>query len=150
MARRTGQCPAVDRRADIWAFGCALYEMLTGRRAFDADDVSLTMARALERDVDLEALPADVPPRVRQTLSVCLRKDPRQRAGGGTDIVRPYDIAHGWRAHLRAGCSRGRCCRHGGGPLPCGSQLGGRAQTACAGELNVVRIVTLLRPGPWA
>ena len=47
----------VDKRADIWAFGCVLYEMLTGRRAFDADDVSLTMARVLEREVDFDLLP---------------------------------------------------------------------------------------------
>ena len=75
-----------DRRADIWAFGCVLYEMLTGRRAFEADDVSLTLARVLERDVDLTALPATVPPRVRQVIAVCLRKDPRQRLQAMGDV----------------------------------------------------------------
>ena len=70
-----------DARSDIWGFGCVLYEMLTGRRAFEADDVSLTLARVLERDVDLEALPKDVPSCVRQTLRVCLRKELKQRAG---------------------------------------------------------------------
>ena len=76
----------VDRRADIWAFGCVLYEMLTGKRAFDADDVSLTLARVLERDADLTALPAAVPPRVRQVVAVCLRKDPRQRLQSMGDV----------------------------------------------------------------
>jgi eukaryotic-like serine/threonine-protein kinase len=77
---------AVDRRADIWAFGCVLYEMLTGKRAFDAEDVSLTLARVLERDVDLTALPATVPARVRQIIAVCLRKDPRQRVQSIGDV----------------------------------------------------------------
>ena len=77
---------AVDRRADIWAFGCVLFEMLTGKRAFEADDVSLTLARVLERDVDLIALPATVPPRVRQVIGVCLRKDPRQRLQAMGDV----------------------------------------------------------------
>ena len=76
----------VDRRADIWAFGCVLYEMLTGKRAFEADDVSLTLARVLERDVDLTALPATVPARVRQVIAVCLRKDPRQRLQAIGDV----------------------------------------------------------------
>jgi eukaryotic-like serine/threonine-protein kinase len=77
---------AVDRRADIWAFGCVLFEMLSGKRAFDADDVSLTLARVLERDVDLSALPPTVPPRVRQVIAVCLRKDPRQRLQSMGDV----------------------------------------------------------------
>jgi Tol biopolymer transport system component len=62
------------------------YEMLTGRRAFDADDVSLTMARVLEREVDFDALPPSVPARVRQALRVCLRKDSKQRAGDIRDV----------------------------------------------------------------
>jgi serine/threonine-protein kinase len=86
MAPEQARGRVVDRRADIWAFGCVLYEMLTGRRAFDAEDVSLTLARVLERDVELDLLPADVPSRVRQTLRVCLRKDPKQRAGDIRDV----------------------------------------------------------------
>jgi Tol biopolymer transport system component len=77
---------AVDQRTDVWAFGCVLFEMLTGRRAFDAGDVSLTLARVLERDVDLTALPTTVPPRVRQVIAVCLRKDPRQRLHAMGDV----------------------------------------------------------------
>ena len=76
----------VDKRADIWAFGCVLYEMLTGRRPFEADDVSPTMARVLEREPDFDALPASVSARVRQALRLCLRKDPKQRAADIRDV----------------------------------------------------------------
>jgi hypothetical protein len=76
----------VDRRADIWAFGCVLFEMLSGRRAFDAEDVSLTLARVLERDVDFTLIPPEVPPRVRQALALCLRKDVTQRISDIHDV----------------------------------------------------------------
>jgi serine/threonine-protein kinase len=69
----------VDRRADIWAFGCVLYEMLTGRRAFDGEDVSLTLSQILQREPALDALPGDVPARVRQTVHLCLRKPLKER-----------------------------------------------------------------------
>jgi serine/threonine protein kinase len=76
----------VDRRVDIWAFGCVLYEMLTGTRAFEDDDVSLTLSRVLQREPDFDALPPSVPPRVVQTIRVCLRKDPKQRTGDIRDV----------------------------------------------------------------
>ena len=75
-----------DKRADIWAFGCVLYEMLTGRRAFGDEDVSLTLSKVLQLEPDFDALAANVPPRVRQTLRVCLRKEPRQRASDIRDV----------------------------------------------------------------
>jgi Tol biopolymer transport system component len=68
----------VDKRADIWAFGCVLLEMLTGRRAFDAEDVSLTLAEVMKSEPDWTAVPA-LPPAVRLCLRQCLKKDPRQR-----------------------------------------------------------------------
>jgi serine/threonine protein kinase len=51
----------VDKRTDIWAFGAVLYEMLTGGRAFDGEDVSLTLAAVMKSDPDLNALPPDLP-----------------------------------------------------------------------------------------
>src|SRR6185369_2211899 len=64
MSPEQARGKSVDRRADIWAFGCVLFEMLSAKRAFDAEDVSLTLARVLERDVDFTAIPPDVPARV--------------------------------------------------------------------------------------
>jgi serine/threonine-protein kinase len=76
---------AVDRRADIWAFGAVLYEMLTGRRAFEGEDVSFTLANVLKEGVDWSALPADLPPGVRRLLRRCLEKDPRRRLASMAD-----------------------------------------------------------------
>jgi serine/threonine protein kinase len=65
----------VDKRADIWAFGCVLYEMLTGRKTFAGDDVSDTLASILKSDVDWTG----VPPPAMRLLKKCLEKDPRKR-----------------------------------------------------------------------
>jgi serine/threonine protein kinase len=70
---------SVDKRADIWAFGCVLYEMLTGRLAFGGDTVSDMIAKIIERDPDWSALPAATPARIRRLLVRCLTKDPKQR-----------------------------------------------------------------------
>ena len=69
----------VDRRADIWAFGLVLYEMLAGRRAYEADDVSETLAAVLTREVDWTALPTNLPPKLTSLLRDCLVRDPKQR-----------------------------------------------------------------------
>ena len=69
----------VDTRTDIWAFGCVLYQMLTGRVAFAGDTVSDSIAKILECEPDWSALPAAVPARVRALIVRCLEKDPRQR-----------------------------------------------------------------------
>ena len=79
MAPEQARGKTVDRRADIWAFGVVLYEMLAGRRAFEGEDVSITLANVLKEDVDWLALPADLPAPVRRLLRRCLEKDPRKR-----------------------------------------------------------------------
>jgi len=79
MAPEQARGRQVDQRADIWAFGCVLFEMLSGRRAFEDEDVSMTLSKILQREVDFDLLPAMVPPRVRQTIRLCLRKAPRER-----------------------------------------------------------------------
>jgi serine/threonine protein kinase len=68
-----------DKRSDVWAFGCVLFEMLTGRRAFDGEEVSDTLASVLKGEPDSNALPADTPLSIRTLLKACLAKDPRQR-----------------------------------------------------------------------
>ena len=69
----------VDRRTDIWAFGCVLYEMLTGRRAFDGTTSSDVIARVLECEPDYDALPTNTPMLVRRLLRRCLEKDLKRR-----------------------------------------------------------------------
>jgi eukaryotic-like serine/threonine-protein kinase len=70
---------AVDKRSDIWAFGCVLFEMITGRMAFSGATISDTIAAILEREPDWSALPAAIPPNVRRVLVHCLAKDPSRR-----------------------------------------------------------------------
>jgi dipeptidyl aminopeptidase/acylaminoacyl peptidase len=69
----------VDKRTDIWAFGCVLYEMLTGRPAFEGDTASDVIARILEREPDLSRLPAGVSNETRRLIERCFVKDPRRR-----------------------------------------------------------------------
>ena len=76
----------VDQRADVWAFGCVLFEMLTGQRAFAGEDVVDVLSRVLQREPDFDALPPMVPARVGQVLRACLRKDLKQRAHDMADV----------------------------------------------------------------
>jgi serine/threonine-protein kinase len=76
----------VDKRADIWAFGCVLYEMLTGQRAFEGQSVSDTVARVLEREPDWARLPATLSPALRAYVRRCLQKDTRQRVQAIGDV----------------------------------------------------------------
>ena len=69
----------VDKRTDVWAFGCVLYEMLTGRRAFDGEDVPSTLARILDVEPDFSVLPSGTPQAVHRLLARCLEKDRNKR-----------------------------------------------------------------------
>ncbi|SPF54718.1 Serine/threonine protein kinase (fragment) [Candidatus Sulfopaludibacter sp. SbA4] len=69
----------VDKRTDIWAFGCLLYELLTGKRAFSGETISDTIAAVLEREPDWQALPAKTPSKIRELLRQCLQKDADRR-----------------------------------------------------------------------
>jgi serine/threonine-protein kinase len=76
----------VDKRTDVWAFGCVLYEMLTGQRAFPGEDVTDILAAVVKLEPRWEAVPADVPARVRQVMRTCLQKDPKQRLADIQDV----------------------------------------------------------------
>ena len=69
----------VDKRTDVWAFGCVLYELLTGRQAFPGETVSDTIGAILHREPDWNALPRDLPPGVMTLLRRCLEKDAKKR-----------------------------------------------------------------------
>ena len=69
----------VDRRTDIWAFGCILFEMLSGKRAFTGETIPDVLLAIIDREPDWAALPVRTPPRVRELLARCLEKDPAQR-----------------------------------------------------------------------
>ncbi len=79
MSPQQARGQVVDKRADIWAFGCVLYEMLTGRVAFAGETVSDTIGKILEREPDWSAVPSTTPAVVRRLLRRCLTKDPKQR-----------------------------------------------------------------------
>src|SRR5688572_3479973 len=79
MAPEQARGKPVDRRADIWAFGVVLFEMLTGQRAFEGDDVSITLANVLKEDVHWNRLPADLPASAHRLLKRSLEKDPKRR-----------------------------------------------------------------------
>ena len=79
MSPEQARGQAVDKRSDIWAFGCVLYEMLTGQAAFAGQTVSDTVARIIEREPDWSRLPGTTPANVRHLLRRCLEKDPKQR-----------------------------------------------------------------------
>ena len=79
MAPEQAKGKVVDKRADIWAFGAVLYEMLTGKRVFAGADVSDTLAFVLTKEIDWTILSADTPPSVQNLLRRCLQRDPRRR-----------------------------------------------------------------------
>jgi serine/threonine protein kinase len=79
MSPEQARGQAVDKRTDIWAFGCVLFEMLAGRPAFARQTVTDTIAAVLEHEPDWTILPADLPPGVLRVLKRCLQKDPRRR-----------------------------------------------------------------------
>ena len=76
---------AADHRSDIWSFGCVLFELLSGKRAFDGDTVSDALASVLKVDPDLDQLPADTPSSIRQLLRRCLNKDAHHRLHAAAD-----------------------------------------------------------------
>ncbi len=85
MAPEQALGKAIDKRADIWSFGCVLYEMLTARRAFAGEDISDTLSRVIAQDPDWTALPPKTPAPIRRVLRRCLEKDRSRRIADVAD-----------------------------------------------------------------
>ena len=79
MAPEQAKGRPVDKRADIWAFGVVLFEMLTGRKLFRGETATEMIAAVIKDDLALDRLPPDVPPAIRRLLARCLERDPKQR-----------------------------------------------------------------------
>jgi serine/threonine protein kinase len=87
MSPEQARGQVVDKRTDIWAFGCVLYEKLTGKRAFRGETVADVFAAVLEREPDWQALPDDTPHNVRRVLRQCLERDRRRRRRDIGDVL---------------------------------------------------------------
>ena len=97
MSPEQARGQAIEKCTDIWAFGCVLFEMITGRMAFSGATISDTLASVLERSPDWAALPAATPPPLRHVLERCLQKDPKDRWRDIGDVRIELDDAEAWR-----------------------------------------------------
>jgi eukaryotic-like serine/threonine-protein kinase len=95
MSPEQARGQAVDKRTDIWAFGCVLYEMLTGRRAFAGEDVSEILAAVIRGEPDWAAVPTDTPLGVGRLLRRCLQKDRKERVHDISDARLEIQEAQG-------------------------------------------------------
>ncbi len=93
MSPEQARGQAVDKRTDVWAFGCVLYEMLSGRALFRRPTISDTIAAVIEREPEWSALPPSVHTPVRRLMRRCLQKDPRQRFRDIGDVRMEIDEA---------------------------------------------------------
>ena len=93
MSPEQARAKPVDKRTDIWAFGCVFYEMVTGQRAFAGDDVSEVLASVLAREPDWSLMPADLSPTINAFIKRCLHKDRRQRVRDIGDLSLSLDGA---------------------------------------------------------
>ena len=119
-----------DKRSDIWAFGCVLFEMLTGKRAFDGEDVSDTLAAIIKGEPDWSALPASTPAPVITMLRACLAKDRRRRISDIAAVT--YVLDHHADAAMPSGATAGTHApaRRGGRQRPQRSRLSRLAQSS--------------------
>jgi serine/threonine protein kinase/tetratricopeptide (TPR) repeat protein len=108
MSPEQARGSSVDHRTDIWAFGCVLFEMLSGRSAFGGGTISDTIARILEREPDWQALPGHTPRPIRELLGQCLRKEAQYRLADIAVARLKIDQARRGGRHHRRGLLRPR------------------------------------------
>ena len=154
MAPEQARGKPVDKRADVWAFGAVLYEMLAGRRLFDGETITDVLAAVVRQEIDWSALPAATPPRIRALLRRCLERDPKLRlrdigeariALGAPDEPAPAATATGLSRRTAGALIAGA----GGSAFAVGFGLGRRTapeREAAAGEgpgsLSITRITS--------
>ena len=137
MSPEQARGKSVDKRADIWAFGAVLYEMLTGRRAFEGPEISDVLAAVLRQDIDWTALRPDTPLRLRRLLERCLDRDAKGR-------LRDIGEARVELAKIQAGAPDSGITAAGGAAAPAGrSRLIVRVLAAAG-------IIAALAAGWWA
>ena len=137
MSPEQARGKAVDKRADIWAFGCVLYELLTGTRAFEGETISDTLAAVLKGEPDWHRLPADTPASVRALLRHCLTRDPKERLRDMGDARRELDGSA--RADAGAPLATPSATSRRSGALP----------WAVAATLAAALGATLMQWAPW-
>ena len=112
MAPEQAKGHTVDRRADVWAFGVVLFEILTGTRAFEGDGIADTLGNVMKVEPNWQRLPASIPPRVVQVVRACLQKNPKQRIADVQDerlaLEGAFDTAAPQTTAAKASASRGR------------------------------------------
>ncbi len=106
MSPEQARGKAVDKRTDIWAFGCVVYEMLSGWRLFRGDTISDVLAAILTAEPDWSRLPAQTPPRVRDLLARCLKKDANERLRDIGDARSGFSTLWPRRLRGRRSCRR--------------------------------------------
>ena len=122
-----GRGRAVDRRTDVWAFGCVLYEMLTAKPAFDGETITDILGAIVHKEPDWTLLPAETTPRLHELLRRCLQKDVKLRLRDMGDVqldidairnapsqLAPLDtdnVPPSRRCHDGGSCCRGRRCQ---------------------------------------
>jgi serine/threonine protein kinase/Tol biopolymer transport system component len=98
MSPEQARSKSVDKRTDIWAFGCVLYELLTGRQAFEGEDITEILAAVVKTEPDWSRLPESTTPAIRMLLRRCLRKDKHQRFHDAADVRIEIEEAMTWIA----------------------------------------------------
>jgi eukaryotic-like serine/threonine-protein kinase len=116
MSPEQARGKSVDKRTDIWAFGCVLYDMLTGKQAFDGEDITEILAAVVKTEPDWQALPAATPVKVRDLLRRCLQKDKTLRLRDAGDAC--IEIQEALSAPVPANPMNAVASKLGGWRLP--------------------------------